>query len=91
MGIPAVKSIGIRPVRNNVTQFGDGNNHLLYLRISKPADTADQRPYPFTKIAADRERYRSAVMKKRQSLRYKQVRICTLQLSSQQVTCASSI
>eukprot|EP01038_Epipyxis_sp_PR26KG_P012003 gene12003-16070_t len=71
LGIPEIKSIGIRPVRN-ISEFGDSGQHLMYLRVSKPADSTENRPYSYLKIAADRVKFREDLMKKRQTKEYKE-------------------
>ena len=30
--VPRISSMGVMPIRTNTNQYGDSNNHLMYLR-----------------------------------------------------------
>jgi hypothetical protein len=74
IGIPEIKSIGIRPIRTKVGQEMDSGQHLMYLRVSTEADSEEARPYSLIKIGLDRIAEREKLMKQRQSEEYKEVK-----------------
>ena len=74
LGVPQIKSMGIRPIRTSISNYADSGEHLMYLRVATEDDPEGTRPYSLVKIALDKQAERERIKKERQSRQYKVVR-----------------
>jgi len=73
ISIPNVKNMGIRPIRTSISPLKDSAQHLMYLRISTPFDSPDERPFSILNVGRDHLEEVARVKKQRQHPKYKYV------------------
>jgi hypothetical protein len=82
LGVPQIKSRGIRPIRTSISSFADSGEHLMYLRVATEDDPEESRPYPLIKIALDKRAERERIKRERQSAQYKMVGVFVIPFDS---------
>lgn len=73
VGIPNIQHIGMKPVRTNVSDYGDSNEHLLYLKIATEDDPPDAKPTSLVRIGLDHFAEKEKLRAERQKIEYKRV------------------
>lgn len=71
LGVPHIKSMGIRPIRTSISAYADSGQHLMYLRVATEDDPDDTRPYSIIKIGLDKRDERDRIRQSRQTEAYK--------------------
>ena len=71
LGVPQLKSMGVRPIRTSISTYADSGQHLMYLRVATEDDPEETRPYSVIKIGLDKREEREKIRKARQTEEYK--------------------
>eukprot|EP01039_Chlorochromonas_danica_P011098 gene11098-12361_t len=71
VSIPNIQHIGMKPVRTNVSDYGDSNEHLLYLKIATEDDPPDAKPTSLVRIGLDHFAEKEKLRAERQNIEYK--------------------
>jgi hypothetical protein len=73
-GVPAIPSMGIRPIRSVTSTHRDSGKHLTYLRIATPDDPHEQRPISLMEIAKTQKEHVDKIRAERQTEVYKELK-----------------